>query len=198
MPRKPRVEFPDAIYHVTAQANRSEALFRCVDDFQIFHYSLCYTSAFHEWRVHSWCYMTTHYHLLLTTPNGDLARGMHRLNSRYAHWFNDLHGEAGHVFRRRYNPVLVESDEHLHWCYRYIAMNPVKAGICAKPAEYRWSSYGVIFGSAIWKPAPPSHERDQFCHIPGRGDGPTRLRRLVELTRPDDLDVTGAWHRSRP
>jgi len=197
MPRKPRVEFPGAIYHVSAQANRTEALFFGADDYRVFHYMLCYTSARHDWQVHSWCYMTTHYHLLLTTPTGDLARGMHRLNSRYAHWFNDTYGEAGHVFRRRYKPVLVETDDHLHWCYRYIAMNPVKAGMCARPAEWRWSSYGWVFGRTSWKPDLPSDELELYRHLPGRGDGRTRLRRLVELTRDDDPDMSGAWHRTR-
>lgn len=198
MPRKPRIEFPGAIYHVTAQANRTEALFFGLDDFRIFHYLLCYTSDRHEWQVHSWCYMTTHYHLLLTTPNGDLARGMHRLNSRYAHWFNDTYLEKGHVFRRRYNPVLVESDEHLHSCYRYIARNPVKAGICAKPAEWRWSSYGWLFGSTLWKPEAPSHERELYRHFGDGEEAQLRLRRLVERKDGDDSDASGAWHRTGP
>jgi REP element-mobilizing transposase RayT len=198
VPRKPRIEFPGAIYHVSAQANRSEALFFGVDDFRIFHYLLCYTSDRHEWQVHSWCYMTTHYHLLLTTPNGDLARGMHRLNSRYAHWFNDTYGEKGHVFRRRYNPVLVETDKHLRSCYRYIARNPVKAGICTKPAEWRWSSYGWLFGSTLWKPDLPSHERELYRHFDHGGDARQCLRQLVEGPNPDDPDTSGAWHPARP
>ena len=197
MPRKPRVEYPGAIYHVIANANRTEALFFGVDDFRVFHYMLCYTAAYHEWQVHAWCYMTTHYHLLLTTPNGDLSRGMHRLNSRYAHWFNDTYLEVGHVFRGRYKPILVETDDHLHWCYRYIAMNPVEAGMCEKPEQWRWSSYGWVFTTG-WKPELPSHECELYRHLPGAGDGPRRLRRLVERRYETVLGVSGAWHRTRP
>jgi putative transposase len=197
MPRPPRVEFPGAIYHVTAQANRTEALFFGGDDFRVFHYMLCYASAHHDWQVHSWCYMTTHYHLLLTTPNGDLARGMHRLNSRYAHWFNHTYNEVGHVFRRRYNAILVETDDHLHACYRYIALNPVNAGVVAKPAEWRWSSYGWLFGTASWKADLPSDAIQLYRHLGGEVDGRERLKRLVERSSGGETGMPGAWHRTR-
>ena len=172
------MQFPGALYHVAAQANRTESLFLDSEDRRMFFLFLSRVVDYHDWHVHAWCAMTNHYHLLLTTPNGDLAGGMHRLNSRFAHWFNDVHREVGHVFRRRYTPVLVETDEHLRWCYRYIAMNPVKAGICERPEDWRWSSFAWLFGRPAM--ALPSAERHLYRHFGGGERGRERLRRYVE------------------
>ena len=179
MPRPLRVQFPGAIYHVTAQANRSEALFLASDDYRVFWAFLGLVAGVHEWEIHAWSLMTTHYHLLLTTPKGDLAAGMHRLNSRYAHWFNDAHNEVGHTFRRRYGAKLVETEEHLVWCYRYIAMNPVKARMGEGPCAVAENAPGRLFGARSL--GLPSDEVHLFRHF-GPGDvGRRLLRRYVEL-----------------
>jgi putative transposase len=180
MPRKLRVRRAGATYHVTIQANGDEALYLDADDRRTYLAFLARAAERHELEVHSWCLMTNHNHLLFTTPNADLDRAMHRLNSRYAHWFNDVHGCVGHVFRRRYTSVPVETDAHLHWCYRYIAMNPVKAEIFAKPEQWRWSSFGWLFGGHTWRYDLPSDERHLLRHW-GVGDtARDRLRRYVE------------------
>ncbi len=88
--------------------------------------------------------MTTHYHLLVRTPNPDLARGMQRLNACYAQHFNRRHGETGHRFERRYHSVPIETDAHALELIRYLALNPVRAGACRDPASWRWSSYTAI------------------------------------------------------
>jgi putative transposase len=176
--RPVRIQQPGAIYHVTAQANRSEALFLDSTDRRMFFLFLCRTVDHHDWHVHAWCALTTHYHLLITTPRGDLAAGMHRLQSRYAHWFNHEHAELGHLFRRRYGARHVQTEEHLRWCYRYIALNPVKAGLCERPEQWRWSSFAWLFGRPAMEL--PSAERHLFRHF-GQGEaGRARLRRYVE------------------
>lgn len=178
MGRPARVQQPGAIYHVTAQANRSEALFLEANDRRMFFLFVGRTVDHHGWHVHAWCALTTHYHLLITTPRGDLAAGMHRLQSRYAHWFNSEHAEIGHVFRRRYGARHVQTDEHLRWCYRYIALNPVKAGLCERPEQWRWSSFAWLFGRPAMEL--PSAERDLFSHFGDGEAGRARLRRYVE------------------
>lgn len=90
--------------------------------------------------------MTNHYHLLVETPNGDISRGMHRLNGTYAQWFNWRHGYEGHLFERRFRAPLVEGNIHLIELARYIVLNPVRAGLCRTAAEWRWSSYGAAVG----------------------------------------------------
>jgi putative transposase len=96
--------------------------------------------------------MPNHYHLVVETANGDLSIGMHRLNSGYAHRFNDCHGLSGHLFQGRFHSVLVESDWHLLELSRYLALNPVRAGLCKSPLEWPWSSYAAVAGAA----SPPS------------------------------------------
>jgi hypothetical protein len=85
--------------------------------------------------------METHYHLLLETPNADLSRGMQRLNSSYAQAFNATWGFVGHLFQGRFHATVVESDWHFLEAVRYVLLNPVRAGLCASPAEWPWSNF---------------------------------------------------------
>jgi REP element-mobilizing transposase RayT len=105
----------------------------------------------HEWSCLAFCLLTTHYHLLVRTPAADLAAGMQRLNSHFAQAFNRRHGERGHVFERRYRSVLVERDRHLLELSRYLALNPVRAGLTTEPETWEWGSYGMIVG-AVTRP----------------------------------------------
>src|SRR5262249_43813541 len=92
-----------------------------------------------RWTRLAYCLMGNHYHLLMRTPNAGLAAGMQRLNGCYAQWFNRRHARTGHLFQGRYGSELVRTDAHLLATARYIEMNPVAAGLCAAPEEWRWS-----------------------------------------------------------
>jgi REP element-mobilizing transposase RayT len=190
------VQEPKGIYHVFARGNRDTALFVHGGDRRLFLAILGLVVGEHEWDLHAFCLMTTHYHLLFTTPKGDLAAGMHRINSRYAHSFNSDHSEVGHVFRSRYGSVPVRSDEHLHWLYHYIAFNPVNAGLCARPDEWRWSSYTAVMHP--WTIDLPVDGESLLRHF-GQGErGRRALRRCVErdVPPPSPPDTSGAWHRT--
>ncbi len=102
----------------------------------------------HEWICSAYCLMTSHYHLLVTTPEANLGRGMQLLNGVYAQTFNRRHGEVGHVFESRYQSPRVENEQHLLEVTRYIVLNPVRAGTCDDPAEWKWSSYRATLGLA--------------------------------------------------
>ncbi len=141
-----------AAYHVTARGAKREPLYRDDADRTRFIDVLAEVIRRHDWSCHAFCLMTTHYHLLIRTPEPDLARGMQRLNGHYAQGFNRRHGEEGHVFYRRYHSVAVEKDAHLLELSRYFALNPVRAGICDEPSEWPWSSYRAMLGLA--KPPP--------------------------------------------
>lgn len=86
--------------------------------------------------------MPTHYHLLLTVAADTLQLGMHGLNFAYARRFNAVHGRKGHLFGERYHCAPVRTDAHMLRALRYIARNPVKAGLCERPEDWYWSSYG--------------------------------------------------------
>jgi putative transposase len=143
MPRPPRLQIPGATYHVTAQACARRSLFSDAHDHSAFLAILADVIERVGWSCLSFCLMTTHYHLLVTTPGADLARGMHRLNTLYAMSFNRRHAERGHVFASRYGSEFIQSDGHLLEACRYIALNPVRAGLCVAADDWRWSSYRI-------------------------------------------------------
>jgi REP element-mobilizing transposase RayT len=129
-----------------------------------------------RWACRAFCLMTTHYHLLLSTKDVDLGEGMQRLNGRYAQWFNARHARSGHLFEGRYRSVLVESQAHLLESYRYIALNPVSAGLCREPEDWLWSSYRI----AVVEPLGPFALSDLVLDEFGRGAGAReKLRRFV-------------------
>jgi REP element-mobilizing transposase RayT len=100
----------------------------------------------YRWLVYSWCLMTTHYHIVLHAPEGGLSEGMRDLNGGYARWSNRYRGRVDHAFGRRFGSTLIETDEHLREACRYVVLNPVRAGICASPEDWPWSSYHAIVG----------------------------------------------------
>ena len=107
MPRTPRCHFPEyAFFHVTSKG--AGGIFFLLDDFDRdrFLALLTHVSGMFDWRLHAWCLMGTHYHLLISTPKPNLAEGIHRLNSLHAQVFNDRHEQFGHVFRSRYQSVV--------------------------------------------------------------------------------------------
>ncbi len=95
---------------------------------------------------YAYCIMKNHYHLLLETPDGNLAKGMQNFNSTYAIGYNKRHERVGHLFQGRYKAFVVEKEEYLLELSRYIVLNPVRAGIVDEPASYKWSSYREMMG----------------------------------------------------
>lgn len=106
----------------------------------------------HAWRCHAYCLMTTHYHLLIETPDADVSQGMQYLNGCYAQWFNRRHGRGGHLFGERFGARVVTAEPHLVETCRYIVLNPVRAGLCTFAEEWPWSSHAAKLGL---RPRPP-------------------------------------------
>jgi REP element-mobilizing transposase RayT len=141
-----RLEVADGIYHVVARGNERRAIYRDAGDRERFLEILRATVERFRWRCLSYCLMTNHYHLLVRTPDPNLARGMRDQNGLYAQAFNRRHGRDGHLFQGRYRALLVERDEHLLASIAYIVGNPVRAGLCRNPCEWRWSSQRAALG----------------------------------------------------
>ncbi len=146
MPRKLRIQFPGALYHVLDRGDRREAIFRDDADRERFLETLGEVCARTGWRLHAYVLMSNHYHLLLETPEPNLAAGMRWFQGTYSIRFNCRHKLHGHVFQGRYKAVLVDPEEKEYFLTvsDYIHLNPVRAGLIApekKLCEYRWSSY---------------------------------------------------------
>lgn len=146
MSRPLRLEFDGALYHVTARGNARAAIFADDEDRGRFLAVLAQRIGDRDWRLHGFCLMGNHYHLLIETPHAGLTQGMRDLNGIYAQAFNRRHRRVGHLLQGRYHAVLVERDSHLLELARYVVRNPVRAGLVASPADWPWSSYRATAG----------------------------------------------------
>jgi putative transposase len=141
MPRKPRQEFAGGIHHVYARGNCRQPIYLDAIDCTAYlaHLSQCIDR--HGWLCLAYCLMDNHLHLIVETPEPNLGAGMRGIQGDYARRFNKRHDRSGHVFQGRYGSVLAKTDEQLWALLRYVAMNPVRAGLCERPEEWLWSSY---------------------------------------------------------
>jgi putative transposase len=148
MTRPLRITFPGAIYHVTSRGNARAAIFLGDRDRELFVETLAQVIERFNWLCHAYCLMDNHYHLMIETPDGNLAAGMRQLNGVYTQRFNRAHRRVGHVFQGRFKAILVDRDSYLLELCRYVVLNPVRAGIVKRAGEYCWSSYRATAGEA--------------------------------------------------
>jgi putative transposase len=148
MARPLRIEYPGAFYHVTSRGNEQKDIFKSQKDREKFLSYLESAVVRYGATIHAWCLMSNHYHLLMETPAGNLSQIMRHINGAYTTYFNLKRKRAGHLFQGRYKAILVEADEYATELSRYIHLNPVKAGIVAKPDDYQWSSYRIYIGQS--------------------------------------------------
>lgn len=146
MPYPPRVQLAGATYHVSTQATGPSDLFRDGEDRLMFLRILRHVTRTFLWRCHAYCLVTTHFHLIVTTVVPNIARCMQSLNSVYAREFNKRHGRRGHLVLARYSGRPIENEEHALEVCRYVPLNPVRAGLCARPEDWYWSSYAATIG----------------------------------------------------
>lgn len=146
MTRPLRLEFPGAVYHLTARGDRREDIFLDDVDRLTFLDLLAKEVRQQRWRLYAYCLMGNHYHLLIETPEGKLVDGMRRLNGVYTQAFNRRHGRVGHVLQGRYKSILVDKDAYLLELARYIVLNPVRAGMVQRVEDWPWSSYAITAG----------------------------------------------------
>lgn len=148
MARRPRYELPNGLVHVTARGNRRQAIALDDRDCERFLGTVSDVDRHTPLQWLAYCLMGNHYHLLVDGSRANLSNAMHRLNGTYAQAFNRRHGLDGHLFQDRFHAVAIASEWHLFELVRYIALNPVRAGLCAFPADYRWSSFAATIGLA--------------------------------------------------
>ena len=157
MARPLRLEYPGAIYHVTARGNERRAIFRGDGDRERFLLKLGELVVLHHVDVYAFALMGNHYHLAVCTPRAGLCAFMQQFQTSYTVWFNRRHGRSGHLFEGRYKAKVVEGGHYLLNLTRYIHLNPVKVGRMrdtprAAKADYLraypWSSFASYAGYA--------------------------------------------------
>ncbi len=149
MARKPRIHFSGAVYHVILRGNAGQPIF--FDDRD--RYRLCiilqYVVEKFSCRIHGFCLMTNHVHLVVQTGDVPLSRIMQILSLRYTKWINFSQSRTGHVFQGRYKALLLDADTYLMELVRYIHLNPVRAGMVASVDDYPWSGHHGYLGVEV-------------------------------------------------
>jgi putative transposase len=141
MARKPRIEFPNALYHVIARGNRRNRIFLESRDYQKYLDLIARYKKRDIFKFYAYALMTNHLHLLIETGFVPLSKTMQCLQQTYTQYFNWRHGEVGHLFQGRYKAVLCERDSYLLELVRYIHCNPIRAGIVRKLSDHTWTSH---------------------------------------------------------
>jgi len=157
MPRKLRMEYEGAIYHVMNRGNRRENIFRDEADRERFLGTLAEACGKTQWEVHAYCLMRNHFHLVIETPQANLVAGMKWLLGVYTKRFNIRHKQCGHLFAGRYKALLVDGsgDGYLRTVCDYVHLNPARAKLVPPKAplsRFRWSSYGEYLKAPKQRP----------------------------------------------
>lgn len=180
MARPLRIEYPGAFYHIINRGNAGESIY--VDDSDRRTFLEYLETAVERFTIviHAYCLMTTHYHLIVETPNANISSAIQWLNVSYATYYNRKHHRQGHLFQGRFKSILINADDYLLEVSRYIHRNPVGAKITEIPEDYPWSSYSAYVQGG--KTVPSWLERDRllsYFETTSR-KAMSRYRRFVE------------------
>jgi putative transposase len=139
-------------YHIVQRGNNREACFIEPENYQFYLELWREVSRRYGLAVHAYCLMTNHVHFLVTPSRDDaVSNTMKVVGSRYAQYVNLRYKRTGTLWGGRHRASLVQTERYLLCCYRYIELNPVRAGMVARPDEYHWSSYGCnAWGDVGW------------------------------------------------
>ncbi|MFA7537113.1 MAG: transposase [Desulfuromonadales bacterium] len=141
MARKPRIHFPGAFYHVILRGNAGDPIFFDDRDRYRLYLYLQYAVEKFGCRIHGFCLMTNHIHLVIQAGEMPLSRVMQNVSLRYTKWINRTQGRTGHVFQGRYKALLIDADAYLLELVRYVHLNPVRAGAADTADAWPWSGH---------------------------------------------------------
>ena len=146
MARPLRLEIPGSVYHVTSRGDRREPIYDDDDDRTRWLEVVSQVCDRFNWRVHAYCQMDNHYHVVIETPDANLSKGMRQLNGVYTQYYNRRHNRVGHVYQGRYKAILVEKEAYLLELCRYVVLNPIRAHMIKDMGDWSWSSYLAMTG----------------------------------------------------
>lgn len=186
MPRRPRSYIPGFPYHIVQRGNNREACFIEPENYERYLKLWCEVSRRYSVAVHAYCLMTNHIHFLATPAHAtSLSNTLKVVGSRYAQYINKQYGRTGTLWEGRHRASLVQSERYLLACMRYIELNPVRAGMIARPEEYRWSSYGAN----AWSDASWLEPHDEYTRLGGTTEKRCYAYRELFSTHLGDKDL---------
>jgi REP element-mobilizing transposase RayT len=153
-----RIQIAGAIYHVIGRGVDRRRIFVDDEDYRTYVRLLATVTKRQGWHLLGYCLMPNHVHLLIETPDANLANGMQWLHSRYALYFNERHHRPGHLFQGRYKSPIVKSDAAFVRLVGYIAVNPVAARLCRRAVDWPWSSHAAVMSPEL-APSWVAHRR---------------------------------------
>lgn len=191
MPRTAREMPPGAVYHLTARGTNKRAIFRDDTDRNRFLNYLGVATERYRWSSLAYCLMGNHIHLVATGDPGAISAGMRDLLGAHARSFNRRSGRSGHLFGERFHHVTVTHHDQMVAAIRYVALNPVRAGLVCRPADWPWSSYSALASGKI-----PQGTIDIAALVPlfgrpgaGERSATRELERIVEAGVADALTL---------
>ena len=147
MPRRARLIIAGMPCHIIQRGHNRSACFGSKADYRLYLTILEEQADAHECEVHAYVLMTNHIHLLVTPKSSNGVSSMMRfLNQQYVRYYNRRYDRTGSLWEGRFKSCITQTDSYLLACYRYIEMNPVRAGMVDHPAKYPWSSYAYNAG----------------------------------------------------
>ena len=140
MPRTARVVVPDVPHHVTQRGNRRQTTFFCDDDYRLYRALLRDCCAKADTQIWAWCLMPNHVHMILVPSHQDgLRAALGEAHRRYTRFVNQREEWTGHLWQERFASFPMD-ERHLQHAFRYVELNPVRAGLAARPEQWPWSS----------------------------------------------------------
>jgi putative transposase len=176
MGRRPR-EFSDGIYHLGSHGSDLRHLFLDDSDRITFLERLALIVARFELALTAYTLMGNHYHLLVATPDARLSEAIQQLHGWYSRRHNRTHARSAHLFRAHFFAREIKSDADLLATCRYLAHNPVAAGLCETPFDWHWSS--VAATAALAPPAIPLDTGPIRAALGDRPDWQTHYRTFI-------------------
>lgn len=197
VPNRQRVIVPGHTYHVYSRGSNRLPIFFQDEDCRMFLKLLEKIVSRDRWQLLAYCLMPNHFHLLVEAGEDGLSNGMRELNGGYSRRISLWYGRTAHLFKNRFGCVESKSDGQLIWTARYIILNPVRAGFCADPRQWPWSSYRATAG---FSPAPPWLAVDRLLEYfaTGGADAREEYRRFVADALPTASDAVTETHHPAP
>ncbi len=148
MARQKRLMSETGIYHIMLSGINKQQVFHDTDDYQKFISILGICKGISGFKIHAYCIMNNHVHLLIQTEVEPLDIALKRMGNRFVYWYNIKYKRSGNIFQGRYKSIPVNDDQYFVSVLRYIHQNPVKAGIVKKCEDYQFSSYNAYLHTA--------------------------------------------------
>lgn len=188
MARLPRLDLPGVPQHVIQRGNDRMACFAAEVDYRQYLQELREAAAKHDCAVHAFVLMTNHVHLLITPAvTGAISRMMQAVGRRYVGSFNARYRRTGTLWEGRFKAALIDSERYLLECYRYIELNPVRAGMTTAPGDYPWSSYAH---NAWGSPQPLITPHQEYLNLNSEPAARQAAYRQLICEHLDELQLT--------